>query len=879
MTEERWAKVRTLLEQALERPSEERSGFLLTAEQDPEIVAEAERLLGFDDQSTSVFGMDSWLPSIDNFPGEMVPGAMVGRYRLMEEIGRGGMGAVYRAERADGAYRQQVALKLIQDQLNHESIGRRFEAERQILAGLVHPGIARLLDGGVTDAGRPYLVLEFVEGAPIDVYCATAGLDLEARLRLFLKVADSVQFAHQQLVLHLDLKPANILITQQGEPRLLDFGIARILEESEGEWRALATLQMMTPRYASPEQLRGGKLGVASDVFSLGTLLYRLLTGGLPYAIEKVPPMEAARMVCDEPPKPPSDAAPEPMRAALCGDLDAILLRALRKEPEHRYPTVAALTDDIERYLQKLPVQARTSTFRYVAGRFVRRHRTAMLTASAMALVVLGSGVAVVRSAVIARQQRAESERQRAKAVQRFADLRSLAHSYVFDLDAMLQPIPGTLKVRTAVMANALRYLDAMSKESDADDDLLREVGQGYSQISFVQADETMASMNDRAGGLDSARKALAIQHRLFDRNPTMVERAQLMRVMWVMAHQLDSSGDPVGSERVLQEAWKVAQAMVASGPATPRFMYAPMIAVDLGVVRVGNGDAWNLGDPAEGETWLKLGNDLTEKCFAVHPELASTPTFSAFFTNVKTFLALALEKRGQLVEAENLLHEAKTALERGPDVALRGEAEENLAQILAANLLMRGKDREASAVLAASPPMKQERGADRVANALDASRGALEAMIALRGGRLAEGRRLVQHSLAQLQSLYEGDPEEPGASSIYAAAVLRLAEESSLSSEERQTLYRQAEAVAERYAKSHPGVLSAVILLGQCELGLAVVARKGGLAEEAHLHAVAAEDRFRSVLAIHPVQPEASALLQKSLCIAGDAPCRGTQP
>ncbi len=261
---------------------------------------------------------------------------------------------------------------MLQDSVSTARLVERFEEERQILARLSHPGIARLLDGGLTPDGRPYLVLEYVDGRAIDVYCDEEKLDTTARLRLFLKVADAVQSAHQQLVLHLDLKPANILVTPEGEPRLLDFGIARILTEgSLGTNQAEATMRLMTPRYASPEQAEGLPLGVASDVFSLGTLLYRLLTGRLPYRIESASPLEAARIIREEAPYAVEQSRLMVLSAAeLRDDLDNILLQALRKEPERRYGTVAAFADDITRYLAFKPVRAHPDSVSYRAKKF-----------------------------------------------------------------------------------------------------------------------------------------------------------------------------------------------------------------------------------------------------------------------------------------------------------------------------------------------------------------------------------------------------------------------------------------------------------------------------------------------------------------------------
>ncbi|HEY4355007.1 MAG TPA: protein kinase [Acidobacteriaceae bacterium] len=408
----RWASLRDLLGDVLALPVEQRLDALRTKITDPELLAEAEQLLGFEKQAGAMFSVTGWRKDAEaavqtQLAGGMAEGSQIGPYRILRELGRGGMGAVYLAERGDGAYEQRVAVKLLQESISSPEMQKRFRAERQILAGLVHPGIARLLDGGVTPAGTPYLVLEYIEGMPIDRYCDEHEFGVKERLELFLKVADVVQVAHQQLVLHLDLKPANILIASDGEPRLLDFGIARFIGE---DGVAQPSLLLMTPRYASPEQAAGQPLGVASDVFSLATLLYRLLTGALPNAIENLPPLEAARIIREVEPQTPSRRAASPAVAAeLRGDLDLILLKALRKEPARRYATVSAFADDLRRYLSARPVLAHKGSFQYRAGKFVRRNWI-MASAAAVVFTVIGLSVAsVVRSSVIARRERASA--------------------------------------------------------------------------------------------------------------------------------------------------------------------------------------------------------------------------------------------------------------------------------------------------------------------------------------------------------------------------------------------------------------------------------------------------------------------------------------
>jgi serine/threonine protein kinase/Flp pilus assembly protein TadD len=371
----------------------------------------------------------------------------LGPYRILREIGHGGMGTVYLAERDDRQFKKQVALKVLRSgssapTLYSDMIVRRFRQERQILASLEHPNIARLLDGGATHDGMPYLVLEYVEGQPLNDYCDQRQLSLRERLQVFRTVCAAVHYAHQNLVVHRDLKPSNILITPEGTPKLLDFGIAKILNPETFDQlmeqpvdQTLSSVRLMTPAYASPEQVRGETITTASDVYALGVVLYELLTGHRPYQFSSSALHDTARVICEvEPPKPsaivtraetitgsegrpkatitPAEVsrarkeAPEKLRRQLAGDLDNIVLKALRKEPQRRYASVEQLSEDLRRYLDGLPVRASRDTFTYRSTKFLRRHRAgvAAVTLIALALIV-GTGFAVWQARIAARQR------------------------------------------------------------------------------------------------------------------------------------------------------------------------------------------------------------------------------------------------------------------------------------------------------------------------------------------------------------------------------------------------------------------------------------------------------------------------------------------
>ena len=355
------------------------------------------------------------------------PGTRFDHYRIVGKIGQGGLGDVYEAQRDDD-FHKRVALKIVRHGMDSEFARRRFEQERQLLAGLEHPYIARLLDGGEADGGCPYIVLEYVDGVPINEYCQ--GLPQAEILQLFIKVCDAVAYAHASLIIHRDLKPANILVTAGGDPKLLDFGIAKLVDPGAGaDVTQTVGVMAMTPEYASPEQVRGGAITTASDVYSLGVVLYELLTGRRPYELTSTSIVDLDRVICIDPPAPPR----------IGGDLDQILLMALRKEPERRYRGVEQLRDDIERYLTHRPVLARSETIFYSARKYVRRNWIWLAAAGiALAGVLGGSAEALYRTRIQQRQ---------------FERGRLFANRLMVDVDASLAQMPGTVEVRAKVVA------------------------------------------------------------------------------------------------------------------------------------------------------------------------------------------------------------------------------------------------------------------------------------------------------------------------------------------------------------------------------------------------------------------------------------------
>jgi serine/threonine protein kinase len=521
MTPERWKQVESVFEQALEVPAADRAEFFKRkCKGDEELRREVESLLDsharagtFIDTRSRFFADDS----ADEATTIVGAGELIGPYRVVCELGRGGMGVVYLAERADEQYEKQVAIKLIKRGMDTDSVLRHFRNERQILASFDHPNIARLFDGGTTKDGLPYFVMEYVEGLPINEYCRAHKVSLVERLKLFREVCAAVSYAHRHTVIHRDIKMSNILVTSDGTPKLLDFGIAKILAPGTGQ-EALMTMtgmRPMTPEYGSPEQVRGEPVTTASDVYSLGIVLYELLVGRSPYHFTSRSPLDVAREITDtEPPRPSTVVSNNNQQLEITnqkllrGDLDNIVLMALRKEPERRYQSVEQFSDDIGRHLRARPVLARKDTIGYRAGKFVRRNKVATAAATLVFLSLLSGVVATTWEA-----QRAKAEKARAE--RRFNDVRQLAHSVLFDYHDAIKNLPGATHARERLVKDALRYLDSLAGESSGDPALQRELASAYERVGDVRGEVYGASIGDMTGALDSYQKALRIREAL----------------------------------------------------------------------------------------------------------------------------------------------------------------------------------------------------------------------------------------------------------------------------------------------------------------------------------------------------------------------------
>jgi non-specific serine/threonine protein kinase/serine/threonine-protein kinase len=538
MQSEEWKKVEELLDAALELAPAERRRFLdETCADAPELRREVESLLVCEEKAGGFLDAPALAFSADFFDGADViderAGQTIGHYRIIREIGRGGMGAVFLAERSDGEFRQEVALKVVRRSFADSELARRFRRERQILASLNHPNIARLLDGGVSSDGEPFFAMEHVEGVRIDDYCTANNLSTEARLRLFLAVCRGVSYAHQNLVIHRDIKPSNILVTADGTPKLLDFGIAKLLDAEHTDEHTQTDLRAFTPDYASPEQLSGARVTTASDVYSLGVLLQDLLSGAHSPSSSNIQLTPGAwrsetqglkTSATNLPTNQEDDnkRARNNQRRFVSAELVNIFGMARREEPARRYASVAQFAEDVQRYLDGLPTRAQKDSFTYRAGKFIRRNK---LTVGAGLLVALSlvAGLAVALwQANVARQERDRAER-------RFNDVRQLSNALLTDIAPRIERLPGSTEARQAVLTQSLKYLDSLANEAAGDLQLQSELASAYEKIGDLQGNPTNPNLIALTDALVSYEKANAIRLALLERSPRDFERRRLL--------------------------------------------------------------------------------------------------------------------------------------------------------------------------------------------------------------------------------------------------------------------------------------------------------------------------------------------------------------
>jgi len=477
------------------------------------------------------------------------------------------MGAVFLASRDDDQFRKHVALKLLRFETDDPAVLARFRNERQILAALDHPNIAALYDGGSTDDGSPYIVMEYVPGRHLLHYCESKKLSVPARLRLFRQICDAVQYAHQRLIVHRDLKPTNILVTETGVPKLLDFGIAKLLLAPELLGDAAVHTQtgifVMTPDYASPEQIRGESVSTASDVYSLGAVLYEMVAGQRPHTLTRYDAAEMQRKICESDPKPPSAVGGPTLR----GDLDTIVLKALQRDPARRYRSVEQFSEDIERHLENRPVQARPDTFFYRVSRFSTRNRWSLAAAAAVVLSLAAGTVVSLYQANVARQ--------------RFQQVRKLAASFL-ELHDDVARLPGSTAVREKMVATALDYLDNLSRSAGKDSDLLNELGVAYAKVARVQGMPGQPNLGRTDDALRNYAKAIEFERRAAAINPAY--SSELASAQSELAYLAMLSGHLPEARKNLEESAALLARLRAAKPDDAElFKVAASVAVHQG--------------------------------------------------------------------------------------------------------------------------------------------------------------------------------------------------------------------------------------------------------------------------------------------------------
>jgi len=676
-SDDRWERLQELFSRAVELPPTERQAFVAKeTTSDTELRTELLDLLACDAGSARTgpltMALGAALDTTTRDRRKALIGRVVGSYKLVSVLGHGGTGTVYLGERADRQYSAQVAVKIVDNGTMQGELGLRFRAERQILASLNHANIARLVDAGETEEGNPYLVMEYVHGEPLDRYCDRQRLGVRERLQLFLDICSAVQYAHQNLVVHRDLKPANILVTAEGAPKLLDFGIAKLLDAGEAA-AAMALTRMndrlLTPEYASPEQILGRPVTTGSDVYALGVVLYELLTGLRPYVVPtSASQLEMERSICITDPLRPSAAvkraresgplegqseilavaaarrlSPEKLQKRLTGDIDSIVMRALRKEPQHRYNSIEQFASDIRRYLSREPVQARQGNWVYYSQRFIRRHAFGVTAGAAFIVFIIAFAVAmsIQTQRIAAERDRVYQESETAKVVSAFME-------EIFDKSQPLRNLGQTVTARDLLDEAGRRIRGDLNQRPEVRARLLEAVGRAYRRL------------DEYSTAVPYLEDSLRLRRQLPDPDGT-----RTATILIELAMAVRKADDLPRAERLLSEALKISKQHQTEHSET----YAKLL-LDLGKVHL------VMGNMSEARTNLELSRDLFRELFgSLHPDVGAADSE----------LAIVFMWQGNLPAAEQAARESVQAFRatHPPMHPDRVDSEVVLAQVL----------------------------------------------------------------------------------------------------------------------------------------------------------------------------------------------------
>lgn len=682
MPDDYWDRVEELFIDAVDRAEGDRRALLdARCGGNAALRAEVESLLAAHDRAPGRLRPVTVGKDHDEETVSGVAGTRVGPFTLIEQVGAGGMGTVYRATRTDSDFTQDVAIKLVPVSLREASALRRFKAERQILAELHHPHIVALIDGGVTADGLAWLAMEYVEGTPLTAYCRAHRLDLPRRLRLFQQVCSAVRFAHRHLVVHRDLKPANILVTDDGVPKVLDFGVAKLLAPERRPATETLTLLPgpLTPNYASPEQLRGLPVTTASDIYALGVLLYEVLTERRPYDITGRPLDAVLNEMLGQSPRRPSEAPADDASALpydrrdLRGDLDAVVLKAMRANADERYGSADELSEDIGRFLTGRPVVARDPTLRYLASKMLVKYRVpAGVAASLLA--------AVVASLAIALWQWRAAGAERARAEANAAETRGIARALIFKVHDAVAPLPGSTPVREMLVAEALSYLDRLAVQARRDAGLQLEVARAYRQVADLQGHPGGTNLGNSEAAVASYAKALAVLRPLTSRaNPDPEHLAEYAESAVRLGTTLQRMAGGVPRARdVNHDALRVAQRLLA---ARPRDEQARDMLASV---------HWNLAtsvEPGAAEAHWLQARDLYASYLDSEPE---SMRWLASLVHTEAHIASFYEAQGSLAKEKvhlerttELAARALAWLERQPAPSVSRETQSGIADLI----------------------------------------------------------------------------------------------------------------------------------------------------------------------------------------------------
>ena len=810
---ERWQLIKSHLDDLADLLSEEREAFLdQLSRKDPvlfrqvEVALEANRedRAFLEDQPFAVLLRDIEPHEITSTVELIALQAneRVGPYRLMREMGHGGMGEVYLAERADGAFEQQVALKLVKRGLGSQAVHHRFLAERQILARLQHDKIARLLDGGMTDQGQPYFVMELVDGVPITAYCDLHQLGIEARLKLFGGVCEAVQYAHSNLVVHRDLKPSNILVVKEGQVKLLDFGIAKLLSEEAPETTSMTQTdwRVMTPEYAAPEQVQGDVITTATDVYALGLLLYELLTGRRPYRLQGRGQAELERVICHMEPEAPSMVVGKPNRLVpeegesatpedisrkrglsveklkhrLSGDLDTMVLKALRKEPKRRYPSAEAFLEDIKRHLTGLPVSAQPDTLGYRVRKFIGRHRRTVAVGMA-ALVVLAGIIGYYTGRLARERDRAQAEASKLREVKEYL-------VGLFEVSDPWKENNGQETTARELLDRGLARIETLQEEPEVQAEMLHVLGVVYRQLSRYEEARPLLEQ-----ALTQRREQLGEEH------PDVAQSLYDLGALLEILGNYDEAEDLLRASLHMRRRLPDNHANVAES------------LRELGWVRRQQG-AYD-----EAEHLLREALGLFRTLHTdEHPSIAES----------LNDLAIVLVRKGNYEEADHLHREALEMRRK-----LHGEEHPSVAQSLnslAVVLEKKGEYDEAEDLHRAALAMRRKlHGEEHPAVAIDMDNLAI---VLQKKGNYNEAEQLTREAMHLFRKLFGNEHPDVGISMFNLALIL----EKKGNYDEAEQLHREALAMGRKLlGDQHPSI-------GKSLYGLSTVLHKLGRCKEA---------------------------------------------